>query len=225
MGKAGTTSPAPGRRRGSPPHAWGRLAVCVTRSHAHLHGSPPHAWGRRDGGQSFRRARRLTPTRVGTTLLRMSRRAAQRPVGLTPTRVGTTEASVSHPRRLAHPHTRGDDVLPTRGWPWRRRLTPTRVGTTCSWRCSRRTPRQAHPHTRGDDEPRRTPRITRESSPGSPPHAWGRRVDGSPVDPDRLTPTRVGTTIGRYRDGAGGRGLTPTRVGTTIVAPRLWPWI
>ena len=153
-------------------------------------GSPPHAWGRpwTLGGAYL--TGRLTPTRVGTTLL------DQVPATIT----------------RAHPHTRGDDhcsiILPTAstGSPphaWGRQilfsivitnagLTPTRVGTTGCFRPSG-TATGAHPHTRGDDvvagpagcQPR-----------GSPPHAWGRPVpDDVPSQSDGLTPTRVGTTI------------------------------
>jgi len=73
----------------------------------------------------------------------------------------------------------------------RQRLTPTRVGTTVPV-AGERNVAGAHPHTRGDDS-LRPPRPI--DSPGSPPHAWGRRmliVFDEAVG--GLTPTRVGTT-------------------------------
>jgi len=219
-------------------------------------GSPPHAWGRRRRPAVGRGRGRLTPTRVGTT----------------------TSVSPGLPVVSAHPHTRGDDISPDRrarestGSPphaWGRPhnvnnerseigLTPTRVGTTTSLQCPS-TPVRAHPHTRGDDW--RSGWSARKRL-GSPPHAWGRRLDvGKRSRGSRLTPTRVGTTraasvIGtnswahphtrgddqrQLRQGLRSSGspphawgrlivriagqdvqrLTPTRVGTTLAsAPR-----
>ena len=131
------------------PHTRGDDSMTAMIS-AHTRGSPPHAWGRRRVERLARQAWRLTPTRVGTTLPHARHYRAGR----------------------AHPHTRGDDSSsrpPLSGWAgspphaWgrrrqpreaqeSRRLTPTRVGTTCRPHpmcCLRR----AHPHTRGDDSP------------------------------------------------------------------------
>ena len=133
-------------------------------------GSPPHAWGRpRDRVRSIGR-NGLTPTRVGTTMLRRSRKRLRR----------------------AHPHTRGDDATasaavpsdrgsPPHAWGrpfstpagnYRRGLTPTRVGTTIRprdvWVAS-----GAHPHTRGDDD---FCKPLHRGHAGSPPHAWGRPI-------------------------------------------------
>ena len=93
-----------------------------------MSGSPPRAWGRLGHEGQEVEARRLTPTRVGTTL----------------------SATIDESDRAAHPHARGDDKVlrsSVSAWPgsppraWGRlvntakenapyRLTPTRVGTT-----------------------------------------------------------------------------------------------
>jgi len=157
-------------------------------------GSPPHAWGRHRAERLRVVKRGLTPTRVGTTTQR--RRFSEIPG--------------------AHPHTRGDDRAcarwhrrslgsPPHAWGRRRYhygnegsrgLTPTRVGTTASTgTATLMSP--AHPHTRGDDDVGGAEWV---AEPGSPPHAWGRRlVPGDDRFGQRLTPTRVGTTSTRNR--------------------------
>src|SRR4051812_33468298 len=71
------------------------------------------------------------------------------------------------------------------------RFTPTRVGTANRARMTL-TAALVHPHTRGDDAHAHRRRSRRG---GSPPHAWGRPGRAPDVvDPDRFTPTRVGTT-------------------------------
>ena len=152
-------------------------------------GSPPHAWGPPCPRRSRMLSRRFTPTRVGTTN----------------SENGQSEDST------VHPHTRGDHSRhrlktcrvvgsPPHAWgprfePFlyrnRRRFTPTRVGTTSrsrpGWRAF-----SVHPHTRGDHA---TLLITRRTSGGSPPHAWGpRRLGNGDGTRSRFTPTRVGTT-------------------------------
>ncbi len=95
-------------------------------------GSPPRAWGRPEARFDERDRSRFTPTRVGTT----------------------SPPPTSRPPNSVHPHARGDDASvfcgrvilsgsPPRAWgrpsqarrpPARPRFTPTRVGTTVSWR-------------------------------------------------------------------------------------------
>ena len=156
-------------------------------------GSPPHAWGRLECGQAECRHRRFTPTRVGTTTIGKLLRCL----------------------REVHPHTRGDDGArkacasasvgsPPHAWGRlsehfphvaRGRFTPTRVGTTPP-RSKPPAGAPVHPHTRGDDSA--TQRNTMPTT-GSPPHAWGRRAEflRAAREP-RFTPTRVGTTEGKW---------------------------
>ena len=157
-------------------------------------GSPPRAWGRRQGVQAVVRDLRLTPTCVGTTLRR----------------------GQAFARLPAHPHVRGDDGRlappglqddgsPPRAWgrlldrlrpPNHRRLTPTCVGTTPPTPSSCRRP-PAHPHVRGDDTVRGSFACSKS---GSPPRAWGRRVQAGLAGVGvRLTPTCVGTTARSWR--------------------------
>ena len=110
-------------------------------------GSSPHAWGPRRDGRLGQRARRIIPTRVGTTMCRGWTGRCQRD----------------------HPHTRGDHLGAVRLWAaflgssphaWgpqrvvgRKRpadgIIPTRVGTTGGGPTRAARPRD-HPHTRGD---------------------------------------------------------------------------
>ena len=135
---------------GSPPHAWGILAVHVAPA-VDRAGSPPHAWGIRDArpvvrfshpvhphtrGEYVLRVRiyessmRFTPTRVGTYCIRSRR--VERIDRFTPTRVGNTVSMLESSAAMA-------------------RFTPTRVGTYVV-------------------PPSRDCRVA-----GSPPHAWGIR--------------------------------------------------
>src|SRR5690606_24760758 len=152
-------------------------------------GSPPRAWGGQLGRHSCGRARRLTPTCVGRTDVRVSTSA----------------------RTPAHPHVRGEDGdrrqardqlsgSPPRAWGGPptvsrffpgRRLTPTCVGRTQvigSPGCTT----TAHPHVRGEDDAdlRRGAGVA-----GSPPRAWGGPRGGRGRElGSRLTPTCVGRT-------------------------------
>ncbi len=139
------------------------------RSQRGARGSPPRAWGRREQASDRRRAKRFTPTCVGTT-----------PLPLRPGRL-----------LAVHPHVRGDDICsslmisfvfgsPPRAWGRLRhapracpsdRFTPTCVGTTIPFDA-----------------------VVLPTS-GSPPRAWGRRLQsGSRATRRRFTPTCVGTT-------------------------------
>ncbi len=204
---------------GSPPRAWGRrrsrrppvgrrrfTPTCVgtapisattcraTTVHPHVRGdgntyglygcvpdgSPPRAWGRRCVLRATQRGDRFTPTCVGTA----------RPV-----QPLCSESTV-------HPHVRRDGgsahglELPCR------RFTPTCVGTAEGSPTSasvgtapthRRCPAHGavHPHVRGDGADGSS---TLGFFNGSPPRAWGRRVQIARDTPaHRFTPTCVGT--------------------------------
>ena len=172
-------------------------------------GSPPRAWGG------------LCPDRGGETRFR-----------LTPTCVGRTcQTGRGRSRSAAHPHVRGEDYVPPsqtaaddgsppRAWgglgrgddlPARRRLTPTCVGRTRQ-HGREYVPGTAHPHVRGEDV---HPSIEAAKAAGSPPRAWGgllRHLEQP--SRQRLTPTCVGRTNGRYK-GKARKRLTPTCVGRT----------
>ena len=156
-------------RGGSPPRAWGRLESPVRpvpRSAAH-----PHARG--DDPVSAGRLNddvRLTPTRVGTT--QTTPLSASSTLGSPPRAWGRRARAGYNPKTSpAHPHARGDDADGLVGLVCGGRLTPTRVGTTTS------------------------PEPGTVITHGSPPRAWGRRLDVRQRSLERrLTPTRVGTT-------------------------------
>ena len=173
---------------GSPPRAWGqrlcRLAsIRLLKVHPHVRGdnqrvallrqrregSPPRAWGQPTGLSGTSARKRFTPTCVGTTRYLL---------------VLTASPQV-------HPHVRGDNGgLPTHKWvdsgspprAWgqrrwsviflfRRRFTPTCVGTTAY------------------------PRLCCRQMPGSPPRAWGQLASATAwTATSRFTPTCVGTT-------------------------------
>ena len=152
------------------PHRRGDGCVSVKRGMAG-YGSPPQAWGRQSEA-----------------------RPCDDPCRFTPTGVGTAASLSSWPRAISvHPHRRGDgtsrnfaslrsDGSPPQAWgrlEWTAsrseadRFTPTGVGTaiTACWCCICVT---VHPHRRGDGAS-----MSVGSSPnnGSPPQAWGRRLD------------------------------------------------
>ena len=172
-------------------------------------GSPPRAWGppapaRRPAGRT-----RFTPTGVGTTFLasvtrvaravhphgrgdhtswvrRFQFRAGSPPRAWGPlyrSRYGWCESG--SPPRAWGPQYRGVYVLATA------RFTPTGVGTTLLIFVIRLFS-SVHPHGRGDHL-HRLPAIGGPC--GSPPRAWGplQNLAGE-LDPDRFTPTGVGTT-------------------------------
>ena len=167
---------------GSPPRAWGRLAVSrktylapavhphvrgddrgYTRWKVDVHGSPPRAWGRRE-------ALRVNGAGFGSPPRAWGRRAG---------------AESPPPRLAVHPHVRGDDYNTRTGVATVSRFTPTCVGTT-AW--STRTDRVVY---------------------GSPPRAWGRRGRRSgDRTGNRFTPTCVGTT-GRTRSRPPSRAVHP----------------
>ena len=151
------------------PHACGDDEP-ATPSPVKVHGSPPRVWGRPYSVPATLAAQRFTPTRVGTTTSRPTRRRGA-PV---------------------HPHACGDDKAagrksaassgsPPRVWGRLRegrlvrasdRFTPTRVGTTRKLAVAR--PRaRVHPQACGDDP--RYP-CAGSSAGGSPPRVWGRRL-------------------------------------------------
>ena len=152
-------------------------------------GSPPRAWGQRKAFPRYRPPDRFTPTRVGTT----------------------PSVLVDGPGRTVHPHARGDNQFvgtdgqrgggsPPRAWGQhlffhqvRRisRFTPTRVGTTRQYLCTR-SQKAVHPHARGDNVG--VTHLLRIAG-GSPPRAWGQRRNALRFAlAYRFTPTRVGTT-------------------------------
>ena len=170
---------------------------------APFHGPPPRMWGQRVRRLDGHRARRSTPTHVGTTI------AA--PLSFTPLSV--------------HPHACGDNAgvavrgggsrgPPPRMWGQPRapeahfrspRSTPTHVGTT-GFSFSSYQAKPVHPHACGDNASSglRTARKT-----GPPPRMWGQPPrSGSRYPPLRSTPTHVGTTMGPTR-----------RTGRTTVHP------
>jgi len=111
-------------------------------------GSPPRVWGRLENGCATEAILRFTPTRVGTTAVRL---------------IGAFHTPV-------HPHACGDDLPDAGSWAiacgspprvWGRRherdrfgvelrFTPTRVGTTRYQGALSRIP-SVHPHACGDD--------------------------------------------------------------------------
>ena len=154
-----------------------------------MRGSPPRVWGRLLAPGHDRSRSRFTPTRVGTT----------------------TGVADPEPAGTVHPHACGDDIRvrrverhpagsPPRVWGRPRRgrqaeaphrFTPTRVGTTGSYRAGPSAP-PVHPHACGDDAAGSYPTCTRS---GSPPRVWGRQHEREVNERSvRFTPTRVGTT-------------------------------
>ena len=172
---------------GSPPRAWGRLALGLlgglvvrftptrvgTAQEDCLHadsasGSPPRAWGRPRGSVARRRCPRFTPTRVGTAQDHAA--GSVRDLGSPPRAWGR--------RSVVHGEVGG------------RRFPPTRVGTAPPPSSSTTRP-TVHPHARGDGL---DPAYQRDYDTGSPPRAWGRHGDGDRGElRHRFTPTRVGT--------------------------------
>ena len=150
-------------------------------------GSPPRAWGKvRDRHPSGSR-RRFTPTGVGKSSARPSRRA----------------------RSPVHPHGRGEKAItpppgsrlvgsPPRAWGkdrrgpaehGPRRFTPTGVGKSLTFHhaaCYTR----VHPHGRGEKS---HTRCRTAASFGSPPRAWGKGLPHTlRLRAGRFTPTGVG---------------------------------
>ena len=208
--RVGTTRSRWWRRPTGPvhPHACGDNST-VTAPRPAQRGSPPRVWGQH----------RLQPGQIP-------------PRRFTPTRVGTTQ-SVDAPPHLSsvHPHACGDNGergcqrAPPHGSPPRvwgqlatqagevlhARFTPTRVGTT-PWSCRRARAPSVHPHACGDNGVAYDPI---DSPSGSPPRVWGQLHGlGDRLTAARFTPTRVGTTMERFRAAVVMR-FTPTRVGTT----------
>ncbi len=154
-----------------------------------LAGSPPRAWGQQQRRPILEPASRFTPTGVGTTRI-LPLRSRPGPV---------------------HPHGRGDNQArmpgsswasgsPPRAWGqlprqkkiiYKRRFTPTGVGTTCIM-TSHGKAFAVHPHGRGDN---RSLAVLGGLLGGSPPRAWGQLLNRSRyVRCQRFTPTGVGTT-------------------------------
>ena len=158
------TAPSTGRR--FTPTGVG-TALAPLRKPFRRPGSPPRAWGRRRRRKMNCGGRTVHPHGRGDGIKRVYRRVAC--VRFTPTGVGTAaRPAVPTASAAVHPHGRGD------GWPpWRAfcktiRFTPTGVGTAASSQFA--------------------PRV----GDGSPPRAWGRRVDvlRNPLS-SRFTPTGV----------------------------------
>ena len=181
------------------------------------------------------RARRFTPTRVGTTsdTLRGSNTGAGSPPRAWGRRL---QSLVDEPRQspCGSPPRAWGQLQHGCGSAGRRRFTPTRVGTTRSRICrdvrrarftptrvgttarrlSIQRPSSVHPHARGDDA-RSSSRDRRRSAVH--PHARGDDASSHAalVRHDRFTPTRVGTTTSCRVAGVAALRFTPTRVGTT----------
>ena len=78
----------------------------------------------------------------------------------------------SHCARPVHPHTRGEYARSSFRWPTSKRFTPTRVGNTASYTTFQAAADGSPPHAWGirlEDLPGFF------AVPGSPPHAWGIR--------------------------------------------------
>ena len=179
--------------------------------------TPPRAWGRPKDRRAELNARGNTPTGVGTTLENLS----------------------LYWQQGKHPHGRGDDgetarwstvsaETPPRAWgrrAHRRRRallhgnTPTGVGTTI-WLMAKPLYAQKHPHGRGDDD---SLLGTGDSSPETPPRAWGRPsfVD-TPTVHRGNTPTGVGTT-GWYSSSRDSRRKHPHGRGDDVRTVVRWP--
>ena len=182
-------------------------------------GSPPRAWGGLAVAGVTVPGRRLTPTCVGrtsTATLGAFMRPAHPHVRGEDGCAGGCGGGGS-----AHPHVRGEDPgnttayatpygSPPRAWggqtprspssEWRR-LTPTCVGRTGAPGPLAGAP-TAHPHVRGEDN---DPKSWPQAPSGSPPRAWGGPVrDVQTWLNKRLTPMCVGRTSGSS-------------------SPRLWP--
>ncbi len=161
-----------GKRRGSPPPAWGRLARPGCVHHRH----------------------RFTPTRVGTAGVGRESRPL---VSVHPhprgDGWGTPRVVIRGP---GSPPPAWGRLQRHVGMDPQHRFTPTRVGTA---RASGHfcTTYPVHPHPRGDGRMSGTYTGTLR---GSPPPAWGRPIRADDVPrPIRFTPTRVGTAIDRWQ--------------------------
>ena len=238
---------------GSPPLAWGQLldepGVVIV-----FDGSPPLAWGQRRPPPQRASAPAVHPHSRGDNSQWNDQVGTAH--GSPPLAWGQPTKFTKKSLDLAvHPHSRGDNCKQTtpskkpRGSPplawgqhgpqrideYRRRFTPTRVGTTPIHSLPLRA-NAVHPHSRGDN-PEQV--GTKLAEIGSPPLAWGQR----PQNPhelllQRFTPTRVGTTLTDHRSSLGVSGspplawgqlkrfarravslrFTPTRVGTTLIS-------
>ena len=155
--------------------------------------TPPHAWGRR-----------------------LAFPAALHRPGNTPTCVGKTPAPArGHAGSWKHPHMRGEDnrgkrvvgfgsETPPHAWGRLNHAhtelshggnTPTCVGKTLNFWVGFQ-PTRKHPHMRGEDFTAARQRI---EDLETPPHAWGRREQGTRGRKvHRNTPTCVGKTRGSY---------------------------
>ncbi len=123
-------------------------------------------------------------------------------------------ADPATPRRLVHPHGRGDNTprldlgaralgSPPRAWGQLRvsakipvivRFTPMGVGTIRAHSARRASP-TVHPHGRGDNA---SSPMERRGCPGSPPRAWGQSLLlDTNLGLKRFTPTGVGTMTAR----------------------------
>ena len=216
----------PQRRRAVHPHGRGDNRFSV-RSPRSRFGSPPRAWGQSSPGRLRTRARRFTPTGVGTIIV--------------PPRLPLCAT--------VHPHGRGDNGVdgfvgndpggsPPRAWGQSvvqialergDRFTPTGVGTISAIR--RRARRASvHPHGRGDNA---VARDAEQREPGSPPRAWGQSSFLSLLRRNRrFTPTGVGTMCRITHAGTGssvhphGRGDNASSPGAASSCngspPRAW---
>ncbi len=168
----------------------------------------------------------------------------------TPTGVGTALSFTRRqPRRLVHPHRRGDGMLagvidqhatgsPPQAWGrhvlcphqlHRRRFTPTGVGTAATLPGTGISA-SVHPHRRGDGTLRF---LHQTASIGSPPQAWGRLVHRHrKIAHVRFTPTGVGTamfapipahpsSVHPHRRGDGASAIVGKRA-TTGSPPQAW---
>ena len=162
--------------------------------------TPPHAWGRLSGIRTIRGEDRNSPTCVGKT----------------------TAASGLWGSAQKHPHMRGEDntsnallsslrETPPHAWGRLNHAhtelshggnTPTCVGKTLNFWVGFQ-PTRKHPHMRGEDFTAARQRI---EDLETPPHAWGRREQGTRGRKvHRNTPTCVGKTGCRTRSSSSPR--------------------
>ena len=216
----GTTQSPPAKSACSPvhPHGCGDN-VCAPQGGDCCRGSPPRVWGQRRNLRLNHRARRFTPTGVGTTADFSARQIGmagspprvwgQRsqpgcrpgPRRFTPTGVGTTISSwASLVWTSVHPHGCGDNCIPGR------KLdgvigSPPRVWGQRHWRARFSAATTVHPHGCGDNE------------------NFERCYRGAAVHPHGCGDNEYDNWPQLFRV-----RFTPTGVGTTACHPPSWNW-
>ena len=170
------------------PHACGDNWV-MSQSDRVESGSPPRVWGQHNLVVTPALPGRFTPTRVGTTChgpgCKGARSVHPHACGDNGKRRGKGDGSVGSPPRV------WGQPIDRSALPRLSRFTPTRVGTTCSFRF-RIGANPVHPHACGDNA---CQADERGGGNGSPPRVWGQPAHAqATLATQRFTPTRVGTT-------------------------------